>query len=420
MSEPRPALSGDGGRPPVLRSVVPSAPGKVAEFDTIVEELRVAEEKLRILSEQVASADQALSAERERYRALFQTNPAAHLVTDLVGVVREANRRAAELLRVDHRHLVGKPLASFISAQQRRAVRNGLHHLLRSDKLQEWTLHLQPRKRTPVVVLATVGVARDHPSQPTAVHWLLRQQPDPAERPSADPQGLVELLTGQSLPAVAGSAGGTSNITSALREGIETVVGLLGADGGVLALVDEDGALGWATATSQPAYLLAQVETDVGEGPGMDARAAGRPVASPDVRGAQRWVRLGQVAASHGVRAVLAAPVQVDGRSLGTLSVVASASRGWSEGEAQAISGHAAMLGRLLVTAADAVEHRRLAGQLQTALDSRLVIEQAKGILMERKAVVPSQAFALLRRMARNSSRSLVDIATDVIAGRRL
>jgi PAS domain S-box-containing protein len=385
-----------------------------------MEELRVAEEELRVVSEQVASADQALYAERERYRALFQANPAAHLVTDLVGVVSEANQQAVELLGVDHRHLVGKPLVTFITAQQRRAVRNGLRSLLSSDELQEWTLPLQPRNRTPVVVLATVGVARDHPSQPAAVHWLLRQQPDTAEPSSADPRVLVELLTGQSLPAAAGSAGGISNITSALRQGIETVVGLLGADGGVLALIDEDGVLGWVTATSQPAHLLAQVETNFGEGPGMDARAAGRPVATPDVRGEQRWVRLGPVAASHGVRAVLATSVQVDGRSLGALSVVAGTSRGWSEGEAQAISGHAAMLGRLLVTAADAVAQRRLAGQLQTALDSRLVIEQAKGILMERKGLVPSQAFQLLRRMARNSSRSLVDIATDVIAGHRL
>ena len=385
-----------------------------------MEELRVAEEELRVLSDQVASADQALSADRERYRALFQANPVAHLVTDLVGVVSEANQQAVELLGVDYRFLVGKPLASFVTAQQRRAVRNGLHRLLSCDELQEWTLCLQPRNRTPVVVLATVGVARDHPSQPAAVHWLLRQQPDAAEPSSADSRVLVELLTGQSPPAVAESADGISNITSALREGVETVVGLLGVDGGVLALVDEDGVLGWATATSQPADLLAQVETDFGEGPGMDARAGGRPVATPDVRGEQRWARLGPVAASHGVRAVLATPVRVDGRSLGALSVVAGTSRGWSEGEAQVISGHAAMLGRLLVTAADAVEQRRLAGQLQTALDSRLVIEQAKGILMERKGLVPSQAFALLRRMARNSSRSLLDIATDVIAGRRL
>ncbi|HEX8859702.1 MAG TPA: ANTAR domain-containing protein [Actinomycetes bacterium] len=113
---------------------------------------------------------------------------------------------------------------------------------------------------------------------------------------------------------------------------------------------------------------------------------------------------------------MLATPVQLDGRSLGTLSVVGASSRSWSEREAQAIRGHAATLGGLLVTAADAVEHRRQAGQLRTALDTRIVIELAKGILMERKQLPPSQAFQLLRRMARSSSRRLVDVAAQVIA----
>jgi AmiR/NasT family two-component response regulator len=80
------------------------------------------------------------------------------------------------------------------------------------------------------------------------------------------------------------------------------------------------------------------------------------------------------------------------------------------------ISGYAAMLGRLLASAADAVKQRRLVGQLQTALNTRIVIEQAKGVLMERKMLPPSQAFQVLRRMARSSSRKLVDVAADVIA----
>ncbi|HEX8860430.1 MAG TPA: PAS domain-containing protein, partial [Actinomycetes bacterium] len=303
MSEPHTSLSGDGGRPPVLHSVASATPGRVAEFDTIVEELRVTEEELRVLSEQMAATEQALYAEWERYRELFQANPAAHLLTDLVGVVQEANQQAVKLLGVDHRYLIGKPLATFVIAEQRRAVRNGLRGLLTSDGLQEWTIRLQPRSRTPVTVLATVGVARNHASQPKELHWLLRQQPDAAERPSPDSQALVELLTTQSLPPVDGVENGIGNTINSLRESIGALVVLLGADGGVLALVDEDGALRWATATSQPAYLLALVEADFGEGPGVDARAAGRPVATPDIRGEQRWLRLGPVAASHSVRA---------------------------------------------------------------------------------------------------------------------
>jgi signal transduction protein with GAF and PtsI domain len=151
----------------------------------------------------------------------------------------------------------------------------------------------------------------------------------------------------------------------------------------------------------------------------VDARAAGRPVATPDLRVGQRWLRLGPVAASHGLRAVLAVPVRVHGRAVAVLTVVAASSRLWSEAEVRAVGGYAAMLGRLLATAADAVEQRRVVCQLQTALESRVVIEQAKGVLMERKQLPASQAFQLLRRIARSSSRRVADVAAEMIADPR-
>jgi GAF domain-containing protein len=209
---------------------------------------------------------------------------------------------------------------------------------------------------------------------------------------------------------------GIGDHAHALHQVVEAIAGLLGADGGALAVVDDDGVVQWATATSQPAYLLTQIEQDFEEGPGVDARATGQPVAIPDLRLGQRWLRLGPVAASHSVRAALAAPVRADGQTLGALTVIMATPRLWSQAEAQAISGYASILGRLLVTAADAAQQRRLAGQLQTALDSRILVEQAKGVLMERKGLPPSQAFQVLRHMARSSSRKLIDVAAEIIA----
>jgi GAF domain-containing protein len=242
----------------------------------------------------------------------------------------------------------------------------------------------------------------------------------PAQRVrAADVRVLTELLTGRALPALAGSAEVARDLTAALREAAEAVADLLGADGAAVALLDQDGALRWATATSQPAYLLVKVEGDFREGPGVDAHAEARPVATPDLRLGQRWLRLGPVAASHGLRAVLAVPVLARGRTVAVLEAVAASSRLWSEAEARAVGGYAAMLGRLFAAAADALEQRRLACQLQSALQSRVVIEQAKGVLMERKQLPPEQAFQLLRRMARSSSRRVADVAAEVIADPR-
>jgi hypothetical protein len=117
---------------------------------------------------------------------------------------------------------------------------------------------------------------------------------------------------------------------------------------------------------------------------------------------------------------VLAAPVSLDGRPVGTCNALMRTLRGWDDADHGAIRGYATVLGRLIGLAAQASGKGRLAEQLQYALDHRLVVEQAKGILMERKELVPSEAFALLRRTGRSSSRTLVEVAADLIAGRRL
>ena len=62
-------------------------------------------------------------------------------------------------------------------------------------------------------------------------------------------------------------------------------------------------------------------------------------------------------------------------------------------------------------------ERELVAGQLQTALNSRVVIEQAKGILAERLQTSPDEAFLLLRRYARNHNHALTELAGDVIRG---
>src|SRR5215218_409944 len=147
------------------------------------------------------------------------------------------------------------------------------------------------------------------------MRWL-REPPSTDRRPPADRWILAELPTRQPTQADV-TTNGIGDHADALRQVVETIAGLLGADGGALAVVDDDGVMQWATATSQLAYLLTQVEQDFEEGPGVDARATGQPVAIPDLRLGQRWLRLGPVAASHRVRAALTAPVQADGRTLG-------------------------------------------------------------------------------------------------------
>ena len=77
-----------------------------------------------------------------------------------------------------------------------------------------------------------------------------------------------------------------------------------------------------------------------------------------------------------------------------------------------------AVIGRLLRTTTEARRKGDLAVQLQTALDSRIVVEQAKGVLMEREGLSAQAAFERLRRQARSRSMRIDDLARQLIAGR--
>ena len=96
-----------------------------------MEEMRVAEEELRQQNDELEESRRAIEAERQRYHDLFDFAPDGYLVTDLAGVIREANRAAGELLGVAPRYLTRKPLASYVAMEDRAAFRGGLNRLLR-------------------------------------------------------------------------------------------------------------------------------------------------------------------------------------------------------------------------------------------------------------------------------------------------
>ena len=75
-------------------------PEALEELSTALEELRVTEEEVRVQNEQLAEAHQSVEAQRDHYRELFQLAPVAYLVTDRVGLIREANQQTASLLGV--------------------------------------------------------------------------------------------------------------------------------------------------------------------------------------------------------------------------------------------------------------------------------------------------------------------------------
>jgi GAF domain-containing protein len=173
-----------------------------------------------------------------------------------------------------------------------------------------------------------------------------------------------------------------------------------------------------AASSSHEMEVLELFELQHQEGPCLDCFHTGQPVRCDDLeRALARWPRFAPEALAAGFRSVYALPLRLRDQVIGALNLLRAQPGVFGADDlvaAQALAD-VATIGILQHRAAD--EYRLLAEQLQYALNSRIVIEQAKGVLAEHAGVDMDGAFAALRRYARDNNRRLVDTAAAVVAG---
>jgi PAS domain S-box-containing protein len=140
-----------------------------------MEELREAEEELRLQNEALEAAHHQLDDERLRYRQLFLYAPDAYLLTDLSGIVREANLSAARLLNVRPQFMPGKAVVSFVALEDRPRVRAELDRWRSEPTPKILEVRLQPRSRDAFDAAIALSVARGG-AHDTAIgfRWLVR------------------------------------------------------------------------------------------------------------------------------------------------------------------------------------------------------------------------------------------------------
>ncbi len=175
-----------------------------------------------------------------------------------------------------------------------------------------------------------------------------------------------------------------------------------------------------AASSNERMQLLELFELQYDEGPCLDCFRSGAPVRCDDLdEASERWPRFVPEARSAGYASVYALPMRLRNHVIGSLNLlgrVPAALDTDALSEAQALAD-VATIGILQHRAAS--EQRLLSQQLQYALQSRILVEQAKGILAEYANVDMDQAFSVLRRYARDRNERLVEVA-DALVERRL
>jgi GAF domain-containing protein len=195
----------------------------------------------------------------------------------------------------------------------------------------------------------------------------------------------------------------------------DQAVSVLGVDGAGVSIVDADGSLQFVTATDQHTTRVEEHQIETSEGPCHQAFLSGKHVTCTDLSADDRWPVYAAAALEEGLRAAVGIPMTVEGTGIGALNLYAREARAWTEEDLEVGQLLADMASGYIVNARILAESRRLANQLQNALDSRVVIEQAKGIAAERHGIDPSAAFDMIRSHARSNNETVHEIARAIV-----
>ena len=191
---------------------------------------------------------------------------------------------------------------------------------------------------------------------------------------------------------------------------------LQAAEAGVV-LADEQGVLRSIASSNEAARVLDLFEIQNEEGPCLDCYRTGEPIINHPLTPPNLWPRFSPEARRLGFTTVHALPMRLRGRVIGAVNLFATSSPVLTRSQVDVGQALADVATIGLLQERSMREARVLTEQLQAALTSRVVIEQAKGMLAERRSIDVDEAFQRLREHARRTSSRLSDVAASILDG---
>ena len=227
-----------------------------------------------------------------------------------------------------------------------------------------------------------------------------------------------ETLLARTLVELADSLVADFDVVELLTVLADGCVDVLDVGAAGIMLAAPDGELRVMASSSEAMRVLELFELQARQGPCLECYRTGTAVVNQNlVVGDDRWPRFAAEALAAGFHAVHALPMRLRGTVIGALNLFHVEPGEMRKADVDAAQAFADVATITILQHRAATEAHELNEQLNGALNTRVVIEQAKGIVAERQGLDMEQAFATLRNHARNHNLRLVDVAKDVIGG---
>jgi GAF domain-containing protein len=205
------------------------------------------------------------------------------------------------------------------------------------------------------------------------------------------------------------------DVVDLLQTLVEACAELLEASAAGLMLADANGELAVVASTSERSRLVEMMQLRYDLGPCVESFATGDVVQIRDIAELTKWPDFKREALAQGFRAVHAVPMKLRGNVIGTLNLFSVRPGLLEPLDAAAAKGLADVATISILHERALRENEVTRAQLQSALDSRVIIEQAKGVVAQTRGVDMDQSFRTLRDYARSHNIALRDVAKSVV-----
>jgi GAF domain-containing protein len=219
----------------------------------------------------------------------------------------------------------------------------------------------------------------------------------------------------QTLKSFAGTMASSFDRTEMCLQLCDATSELIDGSGAGVAVAAADGTLQFVVATNERIIQLEKVQERLQQGPCVAAFSSQQPVRIENISQMAEWPGFRDSAELLEIHSGLGFPLTIGSHRVGSLNIYADAPRTWSEEDLATIAVLADMATAYLVRVSELQEAHELSAQLQGALDSRIIIEQAKGMVANQLSIGVDQAFELIRGYARSHQLQLTALAHTIV-----